>query len=118
MSESLKLATGCGLNKDETRYDDERRRKDRMGGGWQVMRCSFAHRDAFFSRKRLARGSVLAPYAGKERDGSIRKEEGDVVTSATAAQCVDEGGGWWVAPEMQALTHHRLLPACIFPGHI
>lgn len=60
------------------------------------MRCSFAHGNAFFSQKTLAEGSGLAPYAGKERDGSMRKEEGAIVTSATAAQCVDEGGGWWV----------------------
>lgn len=63
------------------------------GGGGQVMGCSFAHGDAFFSRERLARGGGLAPYAGKERDRSMRKEEGAIVTSATAAQCADEGGG-------------------------
>lgn len=71
------------------------------------MRCSFTKRDVVFFLEGRGEGRKH-----EERGGSHSN-----ISHSCSVWIKVERGGRCIVPEIQALTHHRLLPVCVFPGH-
>lgn len=77
------------------------------------MRYSFTKKDVLFSRNGLA---GEAREERKKKDEERGRRHSNTSYSSSVWLKVEESGRC-IVPEIQALTHRRLLSVCVFPGH-